>query len=370
MMTRSGKLATALLLSCGCAATATGSNNQPGGYAANGGFTVGAPMVAAPGANKVGTGGVSGGTGGAKASGTVVAPPAVGTGGVGMAPATGGMMAPKLPGTGGMGMGTGGKAAPAGMPAPAGAMDPVIPMVTGDCPMFVNGTITYMGLGGITVEAGPKAAEKSAPMVFYWHGTGSTSGEYAFMATAVQQGVIAEGGVLISFQDTTGGDLLSGTAIFGASDFKLTDQLLACAVRDHNIDPRRVFATGCSAGGLFSAAMAAERSSYLAAAAPNSGGWTVPVAFENGHTPALMTIHGAPGSDVVGIDFSQSSATADMAFKARGGFVVNCNHGGGHCGGGGLAPDIWTFFKAHPFGVSPEPWTALPAGFNSVCMIQ
>jgi predicted esterase len=249
-------------------------------------------------------------------------------------------------------------------------MDPVIPPVAGDCPDFQNGVITYMGLGGIEIVAGAKPADASAPMVFYWHGTGSTSGEYAFMATAVQQGVVSEGGVLVSFQDTTGGDLLSGTAIFGAGDFKLADGLLACAVKNHNIDPRRVFAMGCSAGGLFSAAMAAERSTYIAAAAPNSGGWTVPVAFENKHTPALMTVHGMAGSDVVIIDFASASATADMAFKAAGGFVIDCDTGGGHCGGGGLAPDVWTFFKAHPFGVSPEPWTALPSGFSAQCKIQ
>jgi hypothetical protein len=115
--------------------------------------------------------------------------------------------------------------------------------------------------------------------------------------------------------------------------------------------------------------MAQQRSTYIAAAAPNSGGLSFPGAFQNGHTPALMTIHGEPGVDVVGLDFSQSSATADMTFKSKGGFVVNCNHGGGHCGGGGLAPDIWTFFKAHPFGVSPEPWTSLPAGFSDKCKI-
>jgi poly(3-hydroxybutyrate) depolymerase len=227
-----------------------------------------------------------------------------------------------------------------------------------------------MGLGGIQVVAGTKAAGPTAPMVFYWHGTGSFSGEFIGSAAAVQQGVVAEGGILVSFQDTTGGDLLSGTAIFGAGDFKLTDQLLACAVRDYNIDPRRVFATGCSAGGLFSAAMAADRSTYIAAAAPNSGGWVLPMQFQNKYTPALMTIHGAPGVDVVAIDFSESSKTADQGFKAAGGFVINCNHGGGHCGGGGLAPDIWKFFKAHPYGVDPKPWTGgLPAGFSSTCKI-
>jgi poly(3-hydroxybutyrate) depolymerase len=255
------------------------------------------------------------------------------------------------------------------MPAPAGNMDPMIPAVPSDCPAFKNGTITYKSLGGIQMVAGAKPASPSAPMVFYWHGTGSFAGEYVGMAAAVSQGVTQEGGVLIAFEGSTGGDFLSGTAIFGAGDFNLTDGLLACAVMNQNVDPRRVFATGCSAGGLFSTAMAANRSSYLAAAAPNSGGSSGFLTWQNMHTPALMTIHGAPGVDVVGIDFSQSSATADMAFKARGGFVINCNHGGGHCGGGGLAGDVWKFFKAHPFGVTPEPWTMLPAGFSTQCKI-
>jgi poly(3-hydroxybutyrate) depolymerase len=253
---------------------------------------------------------------------------------------------------------------------PAGAMTPIVPEVSGDCPTFTNGTITFMGLGGITVVAGPKASSPSAPFVFYWHGTGSFAGEYAGSAAAVAAGVRAEGGVLVSFQGTTGGDFLSGTAIFGAGDFELGDQLLACAVKNHNVDPRRVFATGCSAGGLFSTAQGAMRSNYMAAVAPNSGGLTIPTQFQNAWTPALMTIHGAAGVDVVGIDFSQSSATADMVYKQRMGFVINCDTGGGHCGGGGLSGDMWEFFKAHPYGTSPSPWKdALPAGFARQCKI-
>jgi hypothetical protein len=257
----------------------------------------------------------------------------------------------------------------AAAPTPPGSATPEIPMLTAECPNFGAGSITFMGLGGITVDAGPKGASPTAPMVFYWHGTGSFAGEYVGMAGAVAAGVKAEGGILISFQGTTGGDFLSGTSIFGAGDFELADQLLACAVQNHNVDPRRVFATGCSAGGLFSTAMAAMRSQYIAAAAPNSGGLTIPVQFSSMYTPPLMTIHGAAGRDVVIIDFSNSSKTADDAFKNRGGFVINCDHGGGHCGGGGLAGSIWEFFKAHPYGVDPEPWTALPAGFHSSCKI-
>jgi len=191
------------------------------------------------------------------------------------------------------------------------------------------------------------------------------------MATAVANGVTAAGGVIVSFQGTTGGDLNSGTNIFGVGDLKLVDNLVACAVKDHNIDPRRIYAMGCSAGGLFSTAMAALRSQYLAAASPNSGGSVVPAAFANDHTPPLMTVHGKMGSDVVIIDFASASATADKTFKARGGFVIDCDTGAGHCGGGGLAGDAWKFLQAHPFGVDPEPWAAgLPAGFSTQCKIQ
>jgi hypothetical protein len=116
--------------------------------------------------------------------------------------------------------------------------------------------------------------------------------------------------------------------------------------------------------------MGTARSNYMAAVAPNSGGWTGPVAWQNMWTPALMTVHGAPGADVVIVDFAMTSMTADNAYKQHGGFVINCNHGGGHCGGGGLAGDIWKFFTAHPYGTNPSPWKdALPSGFNPVCKI-
>lgn len=257
-------------------------------------------------------------------------------------------------------------------PPPTGAAQPTIPALTQECPAFQTGTITFMGLRGIQIVAGAKPAAATAPMVFYWHGTGSTSGEFARLAGAVRSGVEAEGGILVSFQGTTGGDALSGTSVFGRGDLELVDQLVACAVRDHNVDPRRIFTTGCSAGGLFATNLAVLRSSYIAAAAPNSGGLTFPQQFQSDYTPALMTVHGAPGRDVVIVDFSNTSATADRTFSGRGGFVINCDHGGGHCGGGGLAGDVWEFFEAHPYGVepAPSPWTSgLPSGFDSACEI-
>jgi predicted esterase len=245
-----------------------------------------------------------------------------------------------------------------------------LPQLAGECPEFRDGTITFMGLTGITVVAGTRATAPSAPLVFYWHGTGSQASEFNSMAKPVRDAVVQEGGVLISFQGSSGGDALSGTNIFGRSDLDITDQLVACAVKNYNVDPRRVFVTGCSAGALFAAAMATVRSSYIAAVATNSGGITTPLAFEDSHTPALMTVHGRPGTDVVGADFAVASNTADKAFSARGAFVINCNHDGAHCGGSKQADDIWEFFKAHPWGTSPSPWqAALPATFDPVCKI-
>jgi hypothetical protein len=116
------------------------------------------------------------------------------------------------------------------------------------------------------------------------------------------------------------------------------------------------------------------RSSYLAAVMPNSGG----IIFANqyqlqdaSHVPALITTHGAMGTDVVTIDFSTTSATQDTDVKGKGGFVVDCDHGGGHCGA--PADDVaaqWQFCKDHPFGVTPEPYAAsLPSSFPSYCKI-
>jgi hypothetical protein len=369
-MTRTGLLLAASILAAavGCATEAEsgmeGSNlvTDPNAFGNTGGFGGAGGFAGSGGAGGTGFVPVGGTTGsaGMSAAGMFAPPPVAGTGGVA------GTVAPvPVGGTGGAG-GAGGMGA-AGTGSVATSREPVIPAVAGNCPTFTSGTISFMGLSGITIVAGPKPAAATAPMVFYWHGTGSTAGEFNGMATAVRDGVVAEGGVLVSFQGTTGGDLLSGTNIFGAGDFDITDQLVACAVRDHNVDPHRIFATGCSAGGLFSTAMAAHRSSYMAAAAPNSGGFVFPQPFQTDYTPPLMTIHGE--NDMVIVDFRTTSATADMTFADRGGFVINCNHGGGHCGGGALAPQIWEFFKAHPYGVEPEPWNALPSSFPSYCEI-
>jgi hypothetical protein len=281
----------------------------------------------------------------------------------------------------GSGMPVGG-AAGGGMPAAGSsavktAKDPKIPAVAGMCPPFKEGTTTmdFMGLKGVVFEVGAKL-NGTGSLIFYWHGTGSVAGEYA--SSTIQAPILADlkakGGILVSPQSGTGtGGDCSGTATFAMDDFKTADQIAACAVKDWNIDPHRIYSSGCSAGGLQAGCMAMMRSSYMAAAVPNSGGEVFPVAKDDPmHTASMMTIHGAPGSDVVIVDFSDTSATIDDAIKMAGGYAMDCNHGGGHCGLPALPAEVamagWQFMQDHPFGVSPEPYAmGIPASFPKYC---
>lgn len=250
--------------------------------------------------------------------------------------------------------------------------EPAIPAVTGECPPFVSGSFSTGGLSGITMDAGPKAAGGGS-LIFYWHGTGSFAGEYLGRTSGFMPEFKAAGGVLVSPQGSIGGGGdCSGTATFSKNDFNWADQIVACAVRDHNIDPRRIYTTGCSAGGLQAGCMGALRSSYIAAAVPNSGGFTFPQPFQDSaHIPALMTMHGGSGDNVI-VNFGQTSTTAGNAYKGAGGGIwVDCNHMSGHCGApAALYSAGWEFMKAHPFGIGASPYaSALPTSFPSYCQI-
>jgi hypothetical protein len=114
------------------------------------------------------------------------------------------------------------------------------------------------------------------------------------------------------------------------------------------------------------------RSSYLAAAMPNSGGVVRPGTLQDpSHVPAIITAHGAMGSDVVVVEFTTTSLNEDMDIAKKGGFAVDCDHGGGHCQSPTAAKNAqWQFLKDHPFGVTPEPYAAgLPASFPMYCKV-
>jgi poly(3-hydroxybutyrate) depolymerase len=243
----------------------------------------------------------------------------------------------------------------------------------GECPEIKTGTIMVGGHRNVDITAGEGG--KKGALIFYWHGTGSSAaGEVGRLPREMVDDIVATGGIIAGFNGSgSGGGKgdCSGTATHNIADFDAGDQLVACAVKNHGIDPRRIYSAGCSAGGLQTGCMAQLRSSYMAAVAPNSGGVVASQAWQDDHAPAVMTMHGAAGSDVVIVDFSSTSRTFDMSAKSHGSFVINCDHGGGHCAApNDLKNAYWQFFKDHPFGVETSPWaTALPAGVPDYCKV-
>jgi hypothetical protein len=178
----------------------------------------------------------------------------------------------------------------------------------------------------------------------------------------------------------------TGDAVWYTGDFAMADQILACAVQQLNINTRMIYTAGCSAGGLQSGAMVFSRSDYIAASMPNSGGEVIADEFplENSHVPSVITAHGG-SADMVVISFATASATLDTQVASLapssmppGGYVIDCNHGGGHCGIF-FAPAVdyaeyisaqWQFCKDHPYGVAQDPYAnGLPASFPSYCTV-
>lgn len=360
-----------------------GSEDSPGGAAMGvggtpmgmGGYPMGAGgNLSGVGGSTLGAGGLPNGAGGFIASGGASAGGAPASGGQGM----GGMNA------GGMAMGAGGmvvEGAGGDMPGAGGGGtvsggDPIIPDPAGQCPNFVSGTQNILGLNTTILAGAPGATP--GPLLFNWHGTGG-NGQQAMgqLPQSVRDDIVAQGGIIIAPWDD--GQVREGqdvTVVLGVwydvADLGYADNIVGCAVQNHNIDPKRIYVTGCSAGGLMAGAMAALRSNYIAAAAPNSGGnLGMPALQDPTRVPAAMAMHGGTGDNVI-VNFGDTSHTFEQVMTAAGSsMVIDCDHGRGHCGApGDLYQSAWEFMKAHPFGVAPSPYAGgLPASFPSYCQI-
>jgi hypothetical protein len=265
--------------------------------------------------------------------------------------------------------------------------DPVIPATMGSCPTLtgLNGSSITVSGQQVSIWSGTKGSTP-APVLFYWHGTGSNAAEATtFMMPQITE-IMQEGGLVASFATSTSQGQDTGDAVWYTGDFVMSDQILACAVQQLNINTRMIYTAGCSAGGLQAGAMGFSRSDYIAASMPNSGGEAFANEFtaENGHDQSTMTAHGGT-ADMVVISFATASATLDMdvaskaaSSKPPGGYAIDCNHGGGHCGIF-FAPAVdtqayvsaqWQFCKDHPYGVAQDPYAnGLPSSFPKYCTV-
>jgi len=265
-----------------------------------------------------------------------------------------------------------------------------LPAISGTCPTIPpgsNGTsLTFAG-EPVDIWSGTPKDGQNGPLVMFWFETFGSATDVSFQfGTAQIAAVTAAGGIVASFAKSNGMGTDTGDAVWYTGDFAMADQILACAAQQLNINTRMIYTAGCSAGGLQSGAMVFSRSDYIAASMPNSGGEVIADEYplENAHVPSVMTAHGG-SADMVVISFATASATLDTDIASRaasskppGGYAIDCNHGGGHCGIF-FAPAVdyaayisaqWQFCKDHPYGVAQDPYAnGLPATFPSYCTV-
>jgi len=249
--------------------------------------------------------------------------------------------------------------------------EPVLPNVDGSCPTITTGTVTLRGVE-LKLWLGDAPAGAQIPILVYWHGTGSTASEAEFTQPEQFADFLAEGGLVVSLEGTTGEGTNTSTGTWSTGDFAIVDQVIACAAEQLPVDARRIYTTGCSSGAVHAGVMAYQRSRYIAAAALNSGGQVQPFDLqEPGHVPSVILAHGPSGTDVVIIDFAQASTLYAQDLARAGGVAVECGHALGHCAAPAeLKRAMFQFLADHTFAVEPKPYAGgLPDSFPDYCKI-
>jgi predicted esterase len=262
----------------------------------------------------------------------------------------------------------------------------MLPVATGTCPTFANGAQATLSAGGQTINANIwMGATGGGPLIFYWHGTGSTATlevPVAFDTAAVT----SAGGIIVGVEATTRTGTPTGNTgddVWYQSDAAFMDQSVACAIQQLHVDPRHIHTAGYSAGALQAVYLWYARSGYVASMISYSGGdVTINTAAmqDPSNIPPAIVAHGGMGQDTFTaggstVDFSQASAAWEAIISGDHGNYIDCNDGGNHLAffqtrGPNLKPVSLQFFLDHPFGITPEPYTTLPAGFPSYCKLN
>lgn len=258
-----------------------------------------------------------------------------------------------------------------------------LPKVTGTCPKFVNGQIefnpaTLKTKRKVRVWLSHESKAKKGPLVFYWHGETTASSEARMALGTTIRDITELGGIVVApFSDPEAGDASWFLAKDSNKDKRmddllLTDEILACAIKNVGVDLRHIHAIGMSAGGLHTAQMSYLRSNYIASVASYSGGLIKDdlTMQEPNNQSSAMILHGG-NSDVAQAKFKESSERYLQKLRRDGHFGFICDHGQGHQIARDASSHVWTFLQDHPFNVRPKPYqAALPKDFLEYCKLQ
>lgn len=241
----------------------------------------------------------------------------------------------------------------------------------GDCPSFSEGSITLESAGqsrNLRIEL-PDDPE-GAPVLFAWHWLGGTASQivdqFGLAAVANSEGVIvvAPDSCCDEFewQFTSPPEDNVDLAVF--------DDALACLSEQYSVDLDRVWATGMSAGGLWTSYLTLHRAEHLAATAPLSGGtFATDYVTPASPIPVLLT-WGGPTDVYSGFSFNDASETLSELLQDDGHFVIECVHSQGHTVPAEAARYLMPFLTAHSRDTTASVYEdGLPGDWPTWCTI-
>lgn len=261
-----------------------------------------------------------------------------------------------------------------------GQVRPFLPPTPDFCPALVPGVNRFdlPGIGSRDVELffDPTVASRvrGAPLILFQHDIDATPLQVrAALSPNIVDQIRAGGGVIAApFPGPSVGPF-PGSPPLTDDDLALTDALVACLFNQLGLDPFRISALGVGVGGLRTAALAAERSNFIANAGVFGGGFLpgAPrpfVSFPDNPQPTMI-FHGGPNDVLDSLSFFDA---AELWFEDQtllGRFSAICNTAQGRVIPTGVQDELFDFFLAHPFGTDPSPFlnqprSALPAFCN------
>lgn len=218
------------------------------------------------------------------------------------------------------------------------------------------------------VEVNLPAEPVGAPVVFVWHHLGGTPDElleWMGVSDLIDAGyvVIAPASRSVRYTEW----LVEGDPEANP-DVALFDALLAQMTTQYATDPRRVYATGFSAGGLFTSYLTMHRGPALAGTAPFSGGVPSYLYDPPASDLPVMLAWGGENDTYGGFDFAAATEDFADALVDDGHEVVTCPHTLGHW----LPPEaqahVLAFFDDHG-GEGERPWPDSPGRVPSGCAL-
>lgn len=265
-----------------------------------------------------------------------------------------------------------------GEPEPAG---PELPLVTGTCPKFEQGVLRFHPAGlkrsrRVQVYAPETPQENAGPIVFFWHGMGAHPTQSLRSMGKTLADLRAQGGWLIAPYPDPQALPVPWYAFFSdrQDDHLLADEIVACAISQKLIDPRRIHGLGMSAGSFQGGEMSFLRSKYVASTALYSGGFLmerkVPARQGEKDPVATMLLFGGDIDRVAHVTYRKTSDKYIKQLKVPKDRAILCNHRRGHTMPSSAHPAVWKFFVDHPFGARPVDYaTALPQTFPDYCKL-